>query len=230
MFSCCHLCVALLDRAQSCYKKLGGRFCLFSVGNRPDVDVGCRTQTGYLQELGDDNHTADIVTAILELASRSNWTNCSVDNLLSVLAHKVLPLAFKMNGMEEHPLLGFPDSYQRAISILKDFLVDPVEVHFCLGVECKQIWREKEIRKTARVCPECGLSVLNGCGTSVLRYFPLKHMLRAIFAHPILSQYMACHAQHQPQEGCYRSIWGEKCFPVLALPLLHAWYILLTPI
>ena len=187
----------------------------FCVTNRPDVRVGCRVYTGYLQKLREDNHTAEIVTAILNAAITSNWTNCSVDNLFSVLAHKVLPLAFKMNGMEEQPLLGFPDTFQRALSVLKEFIIDPAEVHFCQGVHCNQIWRDKEIRKRARVCPECGLRVSDGAGTSVLRYFPLINVIRAIFAHPVLCQYMACHAKHKPQEGWYRSIWGENAFQYL---------------
>lgn len=206
------------------------RFYCFT--NRPVVRVGCLLHTGYLQKLEENNHTADIVTAILDIAVHSNWTNCSVDNLLSVLAHKVLPLAFKMNGMEEQPLLGFPDTYQRALSILKEFITDFVEVHFCQGKDCRQIWRDKEMRKQARVCPECGLRVSDGAGTSVLRYFPLKQVVRAIFAHPILSQYMACHAQHKPQEGSWRSIWGEKSASQLTYtlhtPSVHLPYILRT--
>jgi hypothetical protein len=167
--------------------------------------------------LGDDaanNQLPAVVTAILDTACRNNWTNSSTDDLLSTLANKVLPLVFKMNGIDERELDGrFPASYRQALDHIKNYIVDPVEVHFCVQPDCKQIWRDVKDFKVAKACPLCKVPIKKKAATALLRYFPFKDVARLLLAHPVISQYLSCHAEHtESEDGCYRSIWGKITF------------------
>lgn len=166
----------------------------------------------YLRDRDENNHTTDIVTCILETSTRNNSTQTSTDDMLSTLAHKVLPLALKMSGMdvdESEVLAAFPDNHQQAVRILKDFILEPVQVHFCVQPGCRQIWRDVKVYNNDKACPSCR-NAIDRKATAVLRYFPMKEVFQGLFRHPILSQYFTCHAQHETQEGVYRSVWGEN--------------------
>eukprot|EP00976_Prorocentrum_cordatum_P019780 401117-Prorocentrum_minimum.AAC.1 len=80
----------------------------------------------------------------METAGHNNWTKTSTDDLFSTLAHRVLPLALRMNGVHEDTvdLSNFPDGVARAIAVFQDFIIEPVVVHFCIQTGCQQIWRD----------------------------------------------------------------------------------------
>lgn len=161
----------------------------------------------------DDDYTTDMVVEILRCAGDNRWTASSVDELCSSLAHRVLPLACKMAG---HDLgsaeidVTFPDSYDKAVGYLKQFIVSPTEVYFCEKINCDHMWTDYGKWKADKKCPSCDHHInYTNSKASTLRYFPLAETLRQIYLHPVLSQYMRSHNTYEPApEGTYRSIWG----------------------
>jgi hypothetical protein len=171
--------------------------------------------TGHVDgERGETTPDTELVLQALELMATHGSTQASTDDLLQRLVHTIVPLLMRGQPpavQDAFQDLNCPDTYARAVKMFQPFIFPLQEVHFCPKGCCAfPVDHHLQLKDRQQECPECGAARYSGGNpASVLRYFKLIDLIRGLFAHPILSQYVKAHAQRPKNPEAQDGIWGE---------------------
>jgi hypothetical protein len=115
-------------------------------------------------------NVAQICIEVLEWAESKKINNASVDSLFWKLRHEIMP---KLMHLSEEVLLTMPDTFEKAVKLIKVSMLPYQEVHLCLKgcmrFENYAPGTKRSAKDLEECCTVCGLSRFN-LETKVARY------------------------------------------------------------